>query len=85
MSNLRALLLAAIASTTIGVSPALADVSIATAGPMTGQYAWYGEEQRQGAEMAVADINAKGGLRSGSSLATMPVTPVKRWPLRTSW
>jgi branched-chain amino acid transport system substrate-binding protein len=62
MSKLRTLLLVAIASTAIGVSSALADVSIATAGPMTGQYAWYGEEQRQGAEMAVADINAKGGL-----------------------
>jgi branched-chain amino acid transport system substrate-binding protein len=56
------MLLAAIASTAVGVSSSLAEVLIATAGPMTGQYAWYGEEQRQGAEMAVADINAKGGL-----------------------
>ena len=56
------MLLAAIASTAVGVSSSLAEVLIATAGPMTGQYAWYGEEQRQGAEMEVADINAKGGL-----------------------
>lgn len=38
------------------------DVRIAVAGPMTGQYAAFGEQLRRGAEMAVADINAKGGV-----------------------
>ena len=38
------------------------DVVIAVAGPMTGQYAAFGEQMKRGAEMAVADINAKGGV-----------------------
>jgi branched-chain amino acid transport system substrate-binding protein len=41
---------------------AYADITIATAGPMTGQYASFGEQMRNGAEQAVADINAKGGV-----------------------
>ena len=41
---------------------ARADVAIATAGPMTGQYAVFGEQMKRGAEMAVKDINAKGGV-----------------------
>ena len=36
--------------------------TIATAGPMTGQYAVFGEQMKRGAEMAVKDINAKGGV-----------------------
>jgi branched-chain amino acid transport system substrate-binding protein len=39
-----------------------ADITIATVGPMTGQYAAFGEQMRAGAEQAVADINAKGGV-----------------------
>ena len=38
------------------------DILIATAGPMTGQYASFGEQMRRGAEMAVRDINAAGGV-----------------------
>ena len=41
---------------------ALADLSVAIAGPMTGQYASAGDQIRKGAEMAIADINAKGGV-----------------------
>jgi branched-chain amino acid transport system substrate-binding protein len=37
-------------------------VVIAVAGPMTGQYAAFGEQMRRGAQMAVADINAAGGV-----------------------
>jgi branched-chain amino acid transport system substrate-binding protein len=43
-------------------SAASADIVIATAGPMTGQYASFGEQMRRGAELAVADLNAKGGV-----------------------
>jgi len=43
-------------------SAAWSQIVIATAGPMTGQYASFGEQMRRGAEMAVADINAKGGV-----------------------
>lgn len=41
---------------------AAADIVVAIAGPMTGQYASIGSQIRTGAEMAVADINAKGGV-----------------------
>lgn len=43
-------------------APALADVAVGIAGPMTGQYASAGDQIRKGAEMAVADINARGGV-----------------------
>lgn len=39
-----------------------ADLLVAIAGPMTGQYASAGDQIRKGAEMAVADLNAKGGV-----------------------
>jgi branched-chain amino acid transport system substrate-binding protein len=38
------------------------DIVIAVAGPMTGQYSVFGEQMKRGAERAVADINAKGGI-----------------------
>ena len=38
------------------------DIVIAVAGPMTGQYASFGEQMRRGAEMAVKHINAQGGV-----------------------
>ncbi|MGE5539822.1 MAG: branched-chain amino acid ABC transporter substrate-binding protein [Gemmatimonas sp.] len=43
-------------------SNASKDIVIAVAGPMTGQYSAFGEQMRRGAERAVADINAKGGI-----------------------
>jgi branched-chain amino acid transport system substrate-binding protein len=39
-----------------------ADVVIATAGPMTGPYAVFGKQMKDGAEQAVADLNAAGGV-----------------------
>ncbi len=39
-----------------------ADIKIAVVGPMTGQYASFGAQMKAGAEQAVADINAAGGL-----------------------
>ena len=44
------------------MSSASAEIVIATAGPMTGQYASFGEQMKTGAEQAVADINAAGGV-----------------------
>jgi branched-chain amino acid transport system substrate-binding protein len=41
---------------------ASADVTIAVAGPMTGDLASFGEQLRRGAEMAIADVNAAGGV-----------------------
>ncbi|MGP1398011.1 MAG: branched-chain amino acid ABC transporter substrate-binding protein [Inquilinaceae bacterium] len=41
---------------------AQAEIVIATAGPMTGQYASFGAQMKAGAEAAVADINEAGGV-----------------------
>ena len=43
-------------------TPALADIAIGTAGPMTGTFQIFGEEMQAGAARAVADINAAGGV-----------------------
>ncbi len=39
-----------------------ADIVVATVGPMTGQYAIFGEQLRRGATLAVETINASGGV-----------------------
>lgn len=44
------------------------DVTIAVAGPMTGGESAFGRQMKNGAEMAVADINAAGGV-NGKKLA----------------
>jgi len=46
----------------LSASTALADITIGMAGPITGQYAAFGEQLVKGAEQAVADINAAGGV-----------------------
>jgi branched-chain amino acid transport system substrate-binding protein len=61
MRSLRALLLGAAGATAFGAA-AHADVTVAVAGPITGQYAVFGEQMKRGATMAAKDINAKGGL-----------------------
>jgi branched-chain amino acid transport system substrate-binding protein len=62
MPSIKTSLLAAAAIAMLGAASAHADITIATAGPMTGQYASFGEQMRRGAEMAVRDINAAGGV-----------------------
>jgi branched-chain amino acid transport system substrate-binding protein len=55
-------LLAAGAVIALTAGTAQADITIATAGPMTGQYAVFGDQMKRGAEQAVKDINAAGGV-----------------------
>ena len=43
-------------------APAHAQIKIASAGPMTGSYASFGQQLKEGAQQAVEDINAKGGV-----------------------
>jgi len=62
MTRLRTTILMAATVALMGTVSARADITIATAGPMTGQYASFGEQMRRGAEMAVRDINAAGGV-----------------------
>ena len=55
-------LLAGVALSFVMSTAAYADILIATAGPMTGQYASFGAQMKAGAEQAVEDINAAGGI-----------------------
>jgi branched-chain amino acid transport system substrate-binding protein len=43
-------------------APAEAQIQIASAGPLTGSNATFGAQMKEGAEQAVADINAHGGV-----------------------
>ena len=60
MGTFRISLLSAVFAFT--VSAANADIVIGVAGPMSGSNAAFGEQFRRGAEKAVADINAAGGV-----------------------
>jgi branched-chain amino acid transport system substrate-binding protein len=42
--------------------PARAEILIGLAGPITGKEAWLGEQDERGAALAVADVNAAGGV-----------------------
>ncbi|CAN7399124.1 branched-chain amino acid ABC transporter substrate-binding protein [Pararhizobium sp. LjRoot235] len=44
------------------ICPAQAEVMIGVSAAMTGRLAWIGEQGQRGAEMAVADLNATGGV-----------------------
>jgi branched-chain amino acid transport system substrate-binding protein len=53
---------AAIGLATATAAPARAEVLIGLAAPLTGPMGWAGGETERGAKLAVADLNAKGGL-----------------------
>src|ERR1043165_6101985 len=53
--------LAGAISLALAGSAAAQDVTVGVAGPMTGQYASFGTQLKNGAEAAAADINAAGG------------------------
>ena len=44
------------------IAPLQAEILVGFAGPMTGPRAWSGQQFQRGAEQAVADINAQGGV-----------------------
>ena len=52
----------AVAAIAMMATPAFAQIKIGSAGPMTGQYAAFGEQLKRGATMAVEEINAAGGV-----------------------
>lgn len=52
----------AIAGATMATAAWADDIMVATAGPMTGQYASFGEQMKNGAELAIEEINAAGGV-----------------------
>jgi branched-chain amino acid transport system substrate-binding protein len=57
----QSVILAAVFASAAGLAKAQ-DIKIAVVGPITGSNAAYGEQLERGAEMAVKDINAKGGV-----------------------
>ena len=62
MRTMKGALLAAAAATLLSAGAAQAELRIATVGPLTGQYASFGEQMKRGLEMAVQDLNANGGV-----------------------
>lgn len=58
----RFIIVAVVALAAASFCPARAEVLIGAAGPITGPLSWSGEQMQRGAEMAVADINAAGGI-----------------------
>ena len=47
---------------TLAAGPARAEVKIAVVGPITGQYAIFGDQMKRGAEYMVARLNKNGGI-----------------------
>jgi branched-chain amino acid transport system substrate-binding protein len=58
----KGILLAGVATLALAVPPAMADILIGVAGPITGGDAVFGTQFTTGAQQAVADLNAKGGV-----------------------
>jgi branched-chain amino acid transport system substrate-binding protein len=65
------LFLSLIATVVMLSVPAYADITIGLVGPFTGSVALGGEQIKRGAEQAVADINAAGGI-NGEKLVLYP-------------
>ncbi|QQN62481.1 branched-chain amino acid ABC transporter substrate-binding protein [Bradyrhizobium diazoefficiens] len=68
MKSLKLISLAFGASIALSSAALAQDVTIAVAGPMTGTESAFGRQMKNGAEMAVSDINAAGGV-NGKKLA----------------
>jgi branched-chain amino acid transport system substrate-binding protein len=58
----RLLGIAIFAAAALRATNAGAEILIGVAGPMTGTNAWFGEQMERGAALAVADLNAAGGV-----------------------
>ncbi|TPQ37590.1 branched chain amino acid ABC transporter substrate-binding protein [Bradyrhizobium guangdongense] len=68
MKSLKLIGLAFGASIALSSAAFAQDITIAVAGPMTGGESAFGRQMKNGAEMAVADLNAAGGV-AGKKLA----------------
>jgi len=62
MKSLKLIGLALGASLALSASALAQDITIAVAGPMTGSESAFGRQMKNGADQAVADINAAGGV-----------------------
>ena len=64
MAGNRFTALAAAFLSIVAASHARAEIKIGVAAPLTGAMAWGGEQTRAGADQAVQDLNALGGVES---------------------
>jgi hypothetical protein len=82
------LLVVLMSAVMMGVQAAAAEIKIATAGPMSGDHSWAGEQYQRGAGMAVADLNAKGGVL-GQNVELIVgddfCDPIRRWRSPANW
>jgi hypothetical protein len=62
MVRLRLLVVIIVFIVSLGARSGGAEILIGVAGPMTGTNAWFGEQMERAAALAVADINAAGGV-----------------------
>jgi branched-chain amino acid transport system substrate-binding protein len=62
MNMLRRIGLAAGLALALAGAASAQEITIGVAGPLTGQYASFGQQFKNGATMAIADINAAGGV-----------------------
>ena len=62
MVRRKLLVVIAVSAAAFWATAAWAEILIATAGPMTGTYAWAGERYQRGTELAVENLNAGGGV-----------------------
>ena len=62
MGDWRVLACGFLVSATLGLTAAHAEILIGVAGPMTGAYAWFGEQYQRGVGLAVDDLHARGGV-----------------------
>ena len=62
MKSLKLIGLAMGASLALSTAALAQDITIAVAGPMTGGESAFGRQMKNGAEQAVADLNAAGGV-----------------------
>lgn len=62
MKTLRSFCFALTASVVLSASAVAQDIPVAVGGPMTGSESAFGRQLKNGAELAVADINAAGGV-----------------------
>ena len=66
-----------------------AEILVGYAGPLTGDMELAGEQMQNGVELAVAELNAAGGVLGQMSCSASPTiiaTPSRAWPRqRSSW
>jgi branched-chain amino acid transport system substrate-binding protein len=62
MTPWRSLTLSIVLAAALSSRSAAAELLIGVAGPMTGPQSWFGEQYLRAAELAIEDLNAKGGV-----------------------